>query len=96
MKVAINGFDRIGRAAFKRIIEVGGLELAAINDLAPPEDLAYLLMYNTAVTSMGTASKAPFTPILRPKRWSTGRTRTAAVEPPLMSRLPQPELPGPS
>jgi glyceraldehyde 3-phosphate dehydrogenase len=47
IKVAINGFGRIGRAAFKRILETGGLEIAAINDLAPPDNLAYLLQYDT-------------------------------------------------
>ena len=47
MKVAINGFGRIGRAAFKRIIEVGGLDPVAINDLATAENLVYLLKHDT-------------------------------------------------
>lgn len=47
-KVAINGFGRIGRATFKIIEETPGLQLAAINDLMPPDDLAYLLKYDTA------------------------------------------------
>lgn len=46
-KVAINGFGRIGRAAFKRILETQAFDIAAINDLASPENLVYLLQYDT-------------------------------------------------
>lgn len=46
-KVAINGFGRIGRATFKIIVETPELEVAAINDIVPPENLAYLLKYDT-------------------------------------------------
>ena len=46
-KVAINGFGRIGRAAFKIIRKTPELELVAINDIAPVENLAYLLNYDT-------------------------------------------------
>jgi len=46
-KVAINGFGRIGRAAFKVIRETPELDLVAINDIAPVENLAYLLNYDT-------------------------------------------------
>ncbi|MGH7357746.1 MAG: glyceraldehyde 3-phosphate dehydrogenase NAD-binding domain-containing protein, partial [Candidatus Rokuibacteriota bacterium] len=42
-KIAINGLGRIGRAVFKQIIEDETLELAAVNDLVPAEELAYLL-----------------------------------------------------
>jgi glyceraldehyde 3-phosphate dehydrogenase len=45
--VAINGFGRIGRAAFKVIRETPELDLVAINDIAPVENLAYLLNYDT-------------------------------------------------
>ena len=44
MRIAINGFGRIGRAAFKIILKTPALELVAVNDLAP---LAYLLKYDT-------------------------------------------------
>ena len=47
-KLAINGFGRIGRAAFKIILDTPGLELVAINDLAPLDNFAYLLKYDTA------------------------------------------------
>jgi glyceraldehyde 3-phosphate dehydrogenase len=45
--VAINGLGRIGRAAFKIILATPELDLRAINDLSPPDDLAYLLNYDT-------------------------------------------------
>jgi glyceraldehyde 3-phosphate dehydrogenase len=48
IKVAINGFGRIGRLAFRRIEEVGGMEVVAINDLTDAKNLAYLLKYDTA------------------------------------------------
>ncbi|MEA5507794.1 type I glyceraldehyde-3-phosphate dehydrogenase [Halotia wernerae UHCC 0503] len=46
-KVAINGLGRIGRAIFKIILNMRELELVAINDLVPPDNLAYLLKYDT-------------------------------------------------
>jgi glyceraldehyde 3-phosphate dehydrogenase len=46
-KVAINGFGRIGRALFKQLLEEDGIEVAAINDLVPADNLAYLLKYDT-------------------------------------------------
>jgi glyceraldehyde 3-phosphate dehydrogenase len=46
-KVAINGLGRIGRAALKIIRNTPELELVAINDLVPPDNLAYLLKYDT-------------------------------------------------
>ncbi|MDQ5981480.1 MAG: hypothetical protein QG570_227 [Patescibacteria group bacterium] len=51
MKIAINGFGRIGRAVFKiildRIDQGSQFEVVAINDLTPPETLEYLLKYDT-------------------------------------------------
>jgi len=46
-RAAINGLGRIGRAAFKILLEKNDLELVAINDLVPPENLAYLLKYDS-------------------------------------------------
>ncbi|MBG9988646.1 type I glyceraldehyde-3-phosphate dehydrogenase [Aerococcaceae bacterium DSM 111176] len=49
VKVAINGFGRIGRLALRRILEMDtDLEVVAINDLTDNDDLAYLLKYDTA------------------------------------------------
>ena len=47
MKVAINGFGRIGRLAFKRIQELQGIEVVAINDLTDNKMLAHLLKYDS-------------------------------------------------
>ncbi|GAB4334549.1 MAG: type I glyceraldehyde-3-phosphate dehydrogenase [Candidatus Abyssubacteria bacterium] len=46
-RVAINGMGRIGRAAFKLILETPELDLIAVNDLVPADNLAYLLKYDT-------------------------------------------------
>ena len=48
MKVAINGFGRIGRLTFRQIFHKPGFEVVAINDLTSPEMLAYLLKYDSA------------------------------------------------
>lgn len=47
-RIAINGLGRIGRAALKIALDMPDLELVAINDLVPPDNLAYLLRYDTA------------------------------------------------
>ena len=47
-RVAINGFGRIGRAAFKILLERDDCEVVAINDLTNPRALAYLLQHDTA------------------------------------------------
>jgi glyceraldehyde 3-phosphate dehydrogenase len=47
VRVAINGFGRIGRLAFRQMFTAEGFEVVAINDLTSPEMLAYLLKYDT-------------------------------------------------
>jgi glyceraldehyde 3-phosphate dehydrogenase len=47
-KVAINGMGRIGRATLKIILDTPELELVAVNDIAPRDNIAYLLKYDTA------------------------------------------------
>ena len=47
-KVAINGFGRIGRLAFRQMFDAEGYEVVAINDLTSPKMLAHLLKYDTA------------------------------------------------
>ena len=46
--VAINGFGRIGRLAFRQMFEAEGYDVVAINDLTSPKMLAHLLKYDTA------------------------------------------------
>ena len=48
VKVAINGFGRIGRLAFRQMFDAEGYEVVAINDLTSPSMLAHLLKYDTA------------------------------------------------
>ena len=48
VRVAINGFGRIGRLAFRQMFEADGYEVVAINDLTSPKMLAHLLKYDTA------------------------------------------------
>ena len=48
VKVAINGFGRIGRLAFRQMFEAEGYEVVAINDLTKPSMLAHLLKYDSS------------------------------------------------
>ena len=47
VRVAINGFGRIGRLAFRQLFDMDGYDIVAINDLATPEMLVYLLKYDS-------------------------------------------------
>ena len=47
VKVAINGFGRIGRLAFRQMFGAEGFEIVAINDLTSPAMLAHLLKYDS-------------------------------------------------
>ena len=53
VKVAINGFGRIGRLVFRQIYNMDGIEVVAINDLTKPDVLAHLLKYDTAQGRFG-------------------------------------------
>ena len=48
IKIAINGFGRIGRLAFRQMFKKEGYDIVAINDLTSPEMLAHLLKYDSA------------------------------------------------
>jgi glyceraldehyde 3-phosphate dehydrogenase len=48
IKVAINGFGRIGRLVFRQIYNMDGIDIVAINDLTSPKVLAHLLKYDSA------------------------------------------------
>jgi glyceraldehyde 3-phosphate dehydrogenase len=52
-RVAINGMGRIGRATLKIVLETPELELAAVNDLIPPDNIAYLLAYDSVYGRYG-------------------------------------------
>jgi len=48
VRVAINGFGRIGRLVYRQIYKMEGIEVVAVNDLTSPKVLAHLLKYDTA------------------------------------------------
>ena len=48
VRVAINGFGRIGRLAFRQMFGAEGYEVVAINDLTSPKMLAHLLKYDSS------------------------------------------------
>jgi len=57
VKVAINGFGRIGRLAFRQMFGAEGYDIVAINDLSNPKMLAHLLKYDTAQGRYSLADK---------------------------------------
>jgi len=61
VKVAINGFGRIGRLAFRQMFQAPGYEIVAINDLTDPKMLAHLLKYDSAQGRYALADKVSCT-----------------------------------
>ena len=57
VKVAINGFGRIGRLAFRQMFGAEGFEIVAINDLTSPTMLAHLLKYDSTQGKYALADK---------------------------------------
>src|ERR1700710_2951379 len=64
VKVAINGFGRIGRLAYRQIYKMEGIDVVAINDLTSPKVLAHLLKYDSAQGRFNEAVKATENSIL--------------------------------
>ena len=60
VKVAINGFGRIGRLAFRQMFGAEGYEVVAINDLTSPEMLAHLLKYDSSQGRYELADKVSY------------------------------------
>src|SRR5205823_14075211 len=58
VKVAINGFGRIGRLVYRQIYRMEGIDVVAINDLTSPAVLAHLLKYDSAQGRFGVDVKA--------------------------------------
>ena len=73
VKVAINGFGRIGRLAFRQMFDAEGYEVVAINDLTKPSMLAHLLKYDTAQGSylgkIGENKHTVTSTLLRKRLW---------------------------
>ena len=73
MKIAINGFGRIGRTVFRILSEREGVEVVAINDITDPEALAYLLRHDSVMGNFaGTAVIDGDT--LKTDRWNVKMT----------------------
>ena len=60
VKVAINGFGRIGRLAFRQMFSAEGFEIVAINDLTSPKMLAHLLKYDSTQGNYANAHTVSF------------------------------------
>ncbi len=61
VRVAINGFGRIGRLAFRQMFGAEGYEVVAINDLTSPKMLAHLLKYDSSQGKYALADKVEYT-----------------------------------
>lgn len=61
MKIAINGFGRIGRMAFRIMYPMDEVEIVAINDLTSPEMLSYLLKYDSSQKQYDLKDKISYT-----------------------------------
>ncbi|TAL18513.1 type I glyceraldehyde-3-phosphate dehydrogenase [bacterium] len=57
MRIAINGFGRIGRSVYRLLNARKGVEIVAVNDLASPEALAYLLRHDTVMGPFSEVAK---------------------------------------
>ena len=57
MRIAINGMGRIGRLLFRRLIDDEDLEIVAVNDIMPIENLAYLIKYDSIYGAFSTDIK---------------------------------------
>ncbi len=57
-RIGINGFGRIGRLTFRHLTHMEGLEVAAINDIAPLDNLAYLLRHDSVHVDPGVSIEA--------------------------------------
>jgi glyceraldehyde 3-phosphate dehydrogenase len=86
MKIAINGFGRIGRSVFRILEEVEGIDVVAINDLFDPDALRYLLNYDTIMGPFGKDLALEDNHFVTPK----GKTRLLGERDP--SALPWGEL----
>ena len=82
MKIAINGFGRIGRSVFRILSEEEDHEIVAINDISDPKSLAYLLKYDSV---MG--------PLKRPVSIENGVLKTGTHECRMLAERDPSQLP---
>jgi glyceraldehyde 3-phosphate dehydrogenase len=82
IRIAINGFGRIGRAVFRLLADDPGVEVVAINDIADPETIAYLTRYDTV------HGRFPGTVTIEEGRLRAGRQAVRLLKEPEPRRLP--------
>ena len=58
IRVAFNGFGRIGRLVYRYAANMPGMEIVAVNDLVPADNLLYLLRYDTMHGGFGSSGSA--------------------------------------
>ncbi len=86
MRVAINGMGRIGRLMFRRLMDHPELELVAVNDIMPPDNLAYLIKYDSVYGTFADNISAEDHTVI------SGNKRIAALQYEHPSQLPWKEL----
>jgi glyceraldehyde 3-phosphate dehydrogenase len=87
VRIAINGLGRIGRVAFKRILDYHPrLELVAVNDLTPPENLVYLLKHDSVYPGFSKEIK------IEGNDFVIGKKRIKVLSEPNPEKLPWKEL----
>ncbi|PLX41052.1 MAG: type I glyceraldehyde-3-phosphate dehydrogenase [Deltaproteobacteria bacterium] len=86
MRVAINGFGRIGRSIYRLLNEKEGFEVVAVNDLADPAALAYLLNHDTVMGNFEDSA------IIEDGEMVTGHQRTKMLSERDPAKLPWREL----
>ena len=86
VKVAINGFGRIGRLAFRQMFGHEGSEIVAINDLTSPDMLAYLLKYDSTQATMLAITRSSLARIPSPLTARRSRSTRSRRQQPALGR----------
>lgn len=86
MRIAINGMGRIGRLLFRRLVNHPGMELVAVNDIMPSDNLAYLIKYDSVYGTY------PDTIVYENGSLATGHKKIILLQADHPSKLPWKEL----
>ena len=86
MRIAINGMGRIGRLLFRRLIGNEQLEIVAVNDIMPLENMAYLLKFDSVYGTFGSEIKSTADSIL------VGGKKITVLQNPDAAQLPWKDL----